>query len=731
MLEGLRKIDWGSMRHAYGRAKDVPELLLGLASGDPAEREAALKEMYGVVHHQGGVYDSTLACIPFLFELIADPAVGDRGKVIGLIASIWESTTEGLASAGNPEGPEDFGEDCPEDSAEEEEEDGGGDEDREEDHGGEDVQDAQDENDEDEEADEDDFEEVDPRSWWAAHRVAGAAVRTGAGTLLSLVDDADPGVRRAVPAALVRLHDDGRHVLSVLRERLPLERDGEVRSALMREAAEIALRRGELRNEAVALLDGLRQDGTDPAERLTALAQLGRCAPERLPAEIVPTVTGLLDRLHETGASAKGAAVNTVPLLRTLHNALGDRVAESIELIVHQLRSPDPDGREDALWTSSMTVRCRRGSYGEVVELVGRALADPEPRVRKAATAVLKDFTGLTGPIADHLAACVAADPDGGVVTWPSGGAAVGGVLEALARLGDPRAVPYLAAALEGPEVPYGLGGLIGDSGGFGEHGAPLVPLLRRRLAEDPLDGDAYGRVTPLLSGLTALRSADALPEVLRVVREASGWRGDLIRRAALRAVAAFGPAADEAGPHLRALLSGSGTDAGTAVAAAAALWAVEGDGGTVLPALCAVFDAGEPGPRYEAVVALGGLGPAAAGAAPRLRRLLAEEDHLRTRIDTATALWRVARDAGTVLPVLCAAWEENVHIRGPIADCLVEMGAAAAPAAPLLRAELAETRRHTFEPGRSSPYDVAEDEALLRVCRRLLERVPQAAGGH
>ncbi|GAA2432172.1 PBS lyase [Streptomyces macrosporus] len=722
MPEGLRKIDWGSMRHAYGRAKDVPELLLGLASDDPAEREAALKGMYGVVHHQGGVYDSTLACIPFLFELIADPAIGDRGKVIELIASIWEFTVEGLASAGNPEGPEDSGENIAE-------------EEHAVDRDAQDVQDLQngeeDDDEEDDEDDEDDFEEVDPRSWWAAHRAANAAVRTGIGTLLSLADDADPGVRRAVPAALVRLHDDERHVLSVLRERLSLEPDGEVRSALVREAAELALRNSEVRNEAVALLDGLRQDGTDPAERLAALARLGRCAPERLPAEIVPTVTGLLDRVHAARANAMGAAVNTVPLLRTLHEALGDRVAERIELTVHQLRSPDPGEREDAVWMSSLVVRCRRGSYGEVVELIGRALADPEPEVRKAATAVLKDFTGLTGPIADHLAACVAADPDGGVVTWPSGGAAVGGVLEALARLGDPRAVPYLAAALEGPEVPHGLGRLIGDSGGFGEHGAPLVPLLRRRLAEDPLDEDAYDRVTPLLSGLTALRSADALPEVLRVVREASGWRGDQIRRAALNAIASFGPAAREAGPHLRALLSDPGTDARTAVAAAAALWAVEGDGGTVLPALYAVFDGDDPGPRYEAVVALGGVGSAAAGAAPRLRRLLAEEDHLRTRIDTATALWRVARDAGTVLPVLCAVWEENVHIRGRIADGLVEMGAAAAPAAPLLRAELAETRRHTFEPGRSSPYDVAEDEALLRACRRVLERTSQAADGH
>lgn len=88
MLTGIEEVDWASLGHAYGPADDVPELLRGLASADPAERETALDGMYGAVHHQGDVYDSTLACIPFLLELVADPAVQDRGCIVELLTSI-------------------------------------------------------------------------------------------------------------------------------------------------------------------------------------------------------------------------------------------------------------------------------------------------------------------------------------------------------------------------------------------------------------------------------------------------------------------------------------------------------------------------------------------------------------------------------------------------------------------------------------------------------------------
>ncbi|OUC96370.1 hypothetical protein CA983_31985, partial [Streptomyces swartbergensis] len=77
MFRGIDEVDWASLRHAYGSAEDVPGLLRGLASADPAEQETALDRMYGAVHHQGGVYDSTLACVPFLLALAVREEVRD------------------------------------------------------------------------------------------------------------------------------------------------------------------------------------------------------------------------------------------------------------------------------------------------------------------------------------------------------------------------------------------------------------------------------------------------------------------------------------------------------------------------------------------------------------------------------------------------------------------------------------------------------------------------------
>lgn len=88
MFAGIDEVEWASMEHAYGPADDVPGLLRGLASADPVEREGALDGMYGAVHHQGDVYACTLACIPFLFELVADPGIQDRGSIVELLTSI-------------------------------------------------------------------------------------------------------------------------------------------------------------------------------------------------------------------------------------------------------------------------------------------------------------------------------------------------------------------------------------------------------------------------------------------------------------------------------------------------------------------------------------------------------------------------------------------------------------------------------------------------------------------
>ncbi|MFE5912168.1 PBS lyase [Streptomyces wedmorensis] len=721
MLTGIEEVDWASLGHAYGPADDVPELLRGLASADPAERETALDGMYGAVHHQGDVYDSTLACIPFLLELVADPAVQDRGCIVELLTSI----------------------------------------------GGIEL----DDDDELDELDElaPDDEEFIPAANYA---MAAAAIAAGADVFLGLVADPDPEVRLAAPCALASLHPEPARALTLLRERLTVERDTEVRLALVAAVGRIALRHAALRDETVDWLDWLARAAHDPGLRLAALAQRARCAPADIPDDVVPWVTRLLEEIRTaaqrpgTGADGHRSAAPTLigqvrelleehaagrpapwteELLRTLHTALDDRVDDRIALILAQLRSPDWGQRSDAIWLCGGLIRLWRGRYEEVVRLVGAQLHDPEPRLREAATSFLERLFELGGPAADALVARLTTGPAGpaplagsapadrapfaaGPLDGPagtgSGYAFVGrsgrdGALLALARAGDTRAVPLLARALEEGEVRREL---LYAMDGLGPSAAMLAPLLRRRLAEVELDERLYDRAAPLLYALAAVRGGQAVPEVLRVLRGAPENRRDWVREAALRTLASFGPAAREAVPELRRLLAAE--SAAVATAAARALWAAEGDTGEALAALERWLRPGTSGADWcSAALALAAIGPAAASTAPALRPGLASRD-LWVRVRTATALWRVSGETVATLPVLLAAWEENRHARMDIVECLAEMGPAAAGAQLVILTELTRRRRHNAREGASGSHDIHLDEKLLTLCRAALARM-------
>ncbi|MFE2502677.1 HEAT repeat domain-containing protein [Streptomyces rubiginosohelvolus] len=727
MFSGIDEVDWASMEHAYGPADDVPELLRGLASADPAEREAALDGMYGAVHHQGDVYACTLACIPFLFELVVDPGVQDRGGVVELLTSI----------------------------------------------GGFDL-------DEDDEAeiDEDEIEGA------ANYAMAAAAVTAGAGVFFELIADEDPGVRLAAPLALATLHRHPVRVLALLRERLPVEPDEEVRLALVEAAGRVALRHRPLAERVGKWLGLLAERAGSPGLRLAALAQLARCSPDGLPGDVVPVVSGLLREMRsapeesgdggehtppggiaareddepepgpdttpeaepvdpepvapvETGRgehvatptlvgqlrslSAQENAGRGAPwaadLLRTLHVGLDDRVGDRTALLADQLRSPDRRQRIDAVRMSGGLIRAWRGPYEELVALVGEQLSDREPRLAEAASHVLEELFGLAAPAADALAARLAADPGSWVRTWASGPPGLSSTVKALARLGDARAVPALAGALELPQVAHDVGFAVGH---LGATARPLAGALRRRLAEVELDECAYDRASPLLAGLTALRAGEAAPEVLRVLRGAPEYRGEWLRTAALRALGAFGPAAREAIPELRALVRRPGT--ASATEAAEALWAVSGDADEVLPVLIEGLQSDQVHDRRAAAVALGALGPHAAVVAPRLRGLLAHEE-LWLRVDAAIALWEVSGRTRETVGALLTAWEQNRHVRVRVAECLARMGPVpeGSAAAHVLRSELVSVRRHNAMDGGYGSHDIHEDEKLLALCRQAL----------
>ncbi|MFD5812757.1 HEAT repeat domain-containing protein [Streptomyces sp. NPDC127038] len=692
MFRGIDEVDWASMEHAYGSAADVPELLRGLASPLPQERETALDGMYGAVHHQGDVYDSTLAAIPFLFTLAGHPGLPDRGGIVELLASIGApEDADGLA------------------------------------HGAGDTTDGEDgENHEGDEDDEDrDGLGDDNRA------MARAAVRAGAGLFLELVTDADPEVRRAAPSALVRFHGEPPRVLALLSDRLRDEPEDGVRLALVEGLGLLARLYGGSAAPAVERLVSLCGPEHDPGLRLAALGQLASCAADRLPADLVPTVVGLLhtrsQRIRPAGEPVRTSSDTLIGslrgmrpadeegarLLRTLHQALGARTEDRIALLKGQLSSRNTADRCNAVWMSAGLFREWRGAYEEPVALIGEQLGSDEERLRSAAVSVLEFLFTLATPAADRLAVLVEAGPESG----GPGTATLDRPLKALARCGDARAVPALAEVLRGPAVPNDTGYVVGH---LGPAAAPLASLLRRRLAEVPLDSpDTYHHAAPLLSALGTLRYPAAVPEVLRLLHGAPRELRlrDALVKALARTLGAFGPGARAAVPTLRELLTGE-----NAVAAADALWAVEGDVEAVLPVLLgALAPERDAGRRRAAAEAVGRIGAAAAPALPALRHL-AGSPEVWERTTAACALWDVAGDPDPVLPVFREAWRRNVYTRGTVTACLVRMGGAGAPVHDLLRAELASPRRHRARSGGHGSHDVLEDELLLRSCRTALE---------
>ncbi|MEU6357340.1 HEAT repeat domain-containing protein [Streptomyces sp. NPDC047072] len=675
MFTGIDEVDWASLRHAYGSAEDVPALLRGLASPDPAERERALDGMYGAVHHQGDVYDSTLACVPFLLALAASGEVADRDGVVELLVSIGTECEGREAREASP------------------------------DHD-------------------------------LLYARAGDAVRAGAEVFVGLAGDADPSVRRAASAALVRFLDQPARVLGVLRERCALERDDRVLLALTEALGLFVRRCPEHAAEALALLTARSSPSHDPETRLAALAQLALCAPDRVPADLVPVAVGLLrersarrpvphdgfgcpgsDTLVGRLGRLRPSDEEGSQLLRTLHTALDDRIEERSALLQGQLTSPDATDRCNAVWMSAGLFREWRGDHARPIALIGSQLGAEEGRLRDAAVAVLEDLFALAAPATDDLAALVTSRPDLWVRQWKRSAPTLGGPLKALARCGDSRAVPVLAQVLDGPVVPDDLGYAVGH---LGPAASPLAPALRDRLSRVPLDSPGvFETAVPLLSALTALGDAEAVPVVVRLLGGMpDGLRlRDAVREAACRLLDGVGGGAGgEAIPVLRDLL-----ETECAAVAAGALWSVQGDAAAVLPVLVGELADGRTGRRAAAGV-LTRLGAEAAGPAlPGLRRMLRATE-LWERTAAACALWRLTGEADLAGPVLRAAWAENPYARRTIAVCLAELGSAGAPLHDLVHAEVSGRRRHLFSPsGGHGSHDVPDDERLLRMCREVL----------
>src|SRR5689334_3179060 len=76
-------IHWRRARHAYGSAADVPAWLRGVASSDESVRYDALDRI-----RQWSGFKAAALAVPFLFELVLDPATPDREDLVFFLVSL-------------------------------------------------------------------------------------------------------------------------------------------------------------------------------------------------------------------------------------------------------------------------------------------------------------------------------------------------------------------------------------------------------------------------------------------------------------------------------------------------------------------------------------------------------------------------------------------------------------------------------------------------------------------
>jgi hypothetical protein len=92
---GLGQVDWSAVKHAHGKATDVPVLLRAAASDDPDAREEAFELLSETIWHQGTVYSATPLVVPFLYRMLEADETPEKVPVALLLATIAGNSLTG------------------------------------------------------------------------------------------------------------------------------------------------------------------------------------------------------------------------------------------------------------------------------------------------------------------------------------------------------------------------------------------------------------------------------------------------------------------------------------------------------------------------------------------------------------------------------------------------------------------------------------------------------------
>ncbi|MFC8827665.1 HEAT repeat domain-containing protein [Streptomyces sp. NPDC057137] len=475
--------------------------------------------------------------------------------------------------------------------------------------------------------------------------------RAGARALLA---DPDPAVRRAaIPLA---------GGVARLLERWRVETDPTVRLpvllALGEAAAGAPAGTGEDAAARAVLAEVLR--GGDPVLWVAALDASAALEPELTVRQMDRLVEVFSDlalrpRFEEVwytpgieGPWTREDLVRTTA--RLFEHIPGAQLSFAVSLIEAARRTGDAALLREALDLAWLLLTQRLSVAATLLPHAGELLADPDGPVRLRAANILAVLGGpAAAPYADRLAALLHDTAEDEYLEGTVGEFA----RWALARIGDPRALPGLVEQLYAPyrEQHYSRSYGSGDPRlpdipdvliPLRAHAGTLLPAVREAIRHGGATGGATGDFLRVLEAW----GQDALPALPDLLPLLASTRTSI---PVIGVLTAMGPAAASAEPALRAcrVLDHPGNHA----AVAAAAMRITGDRAAALRFLGDAVLAGEA-PVYGPVGALADFGPDAAPYADRVRSVMERSSH-GTRLTAAITLWSITGRTEPTMGVL------------------------------------------------------------------------------
>ena len=432
-------------------------------------------------------------------------------------------------------------------------------------------------------------------------------------------------------------------------------------------------------------------------ERMRSLALEGRAAVEaQIP--VLVAALGSSDPVVRHGAAFVLAdfperALELVPVLQARYAAetdpvtaaalvlaIGDLTEERRDAPLEWLRGllADAPCREVRAAAAVALLWCGVPEFsGELARAVEEELTAAEPALRETFWVLEYGFTDLLlGAMGDHpgelieLIGSLLESAEHDVPAWQVRRA---GKVMRTWRAAPQRLLPLLAGLLNGERESTGRAALE-EIEWCGPAAAQVADALVALL-----DSPQLWRSRGALEVLARLGDARCLPQLTRELA------ADRMLFYLEDMVGGMAEHADELVPVLRPILSAAHGDVPAGLVTGVGRWGVRA--APLVPELTGLLE--DDGARKEAASALGAIGEAAAGAVPVLRRCLHQSRAEEERQEAAWALWRITGDGAEALEVLADALRPSLSVE--IAERLLDLGRAAAPAVPLLRPLLQE----------------------------------------